>query len=222
MHKLLQSWRAYLFSKSPKLCKSNCKQGCFCFCSDNEGFAQGRESAGPDFPNQAQIEPKASSAPSVRKVCVESVVFRRNDRFLIRCCTTHTLFTNNENLYKRIKDPLIQYNSVPPSPCGNYLHFMGSDCIGHYCAIEMLSHEFTKGSNQSMGLCTAHQRSLNGKTPKKNTSLPWEFLLNSLTIAQESSSLAGLLHPVLKWQYNSILRFPMMLVKMSWLLIQCV
>lgn len=98
-----------MFSKSPKLCKSNCKQGCFCFCSENEGYAQGRKSAGPEFPNQGQIEPTASSAPSIRKACVESVVFRRNHHFLIRWCTTHTLFTNNENLFKSIKDPLIQY-----------------------------------------------------------------------------------------------------------------
>jgi hypothetical protein len=49
---------------------------------------------------------------------------------------------------------------------------VSSHCIEYYYAIEMLSHELAKGSNQSMGLWTTHQRSLNGRIPKKNTSLP--------------------------------------------------
>jgi hypothetical protein len=153
---------------------------------------------------------------------VESVVFRRNYHFLIRWCTTHTLFTNNENLYKSIKDPLIQYIVYLQALVEiifTWWVLIASDTI---VPLKCFLMNLQKIPTNQWAYWTAHQRSLNGRIPKKNTSLPWEFLLNSLTIAQESSSLAGLLHPVLKWQYNSILRFPMMLVKMSWLLIQCV
>ncbi len=156
-------------------------------------------------------------------MCVESVVFRRNHHFLIRWCTTHTLFTDNKNLYKSIKDPLIQYIVYLQALVETIFTWWVLIASDTFVPLKCFLMNLQEVPTNQMGLWTAYQRSLNGRMPKKNTSLPWEFLLNSLTIAQESSSsLAGLLHPVLKWQYNSILRFPMMLVKMSWLLIQCV